>query len=835
MARHRNVRGYNYDEDFEDDDLYGQSVEDDYCISPSTAAQFIYSKRENTSVSGKPLEEYDDEDSEHSNFISSHQLTGLEKGQLNSCLDHMKEVLGDSVPEKILVEAVLSSNFDIQQALDSILAQDKKQNVKTKNEDNVIVGRPTKGLFCSEILSNINHLTNLVENISDSTGSSFSFNGPVVNAESTYNTSVPSDKIFFRSKCLKTPAKKKTFTSSCKTLENVPLPISDGSEQSIKCDTLPQAGSSSTTTRESCFEYDTWFNSGTELLKENLSEKASWNWSEFKDLKDLKDILNETGKVKDSQPIRTDSDIVPKVTKMTVSGKKQATGFEVPCANVEENGHNNFMPQKGFSAGDTIANMGIAEILPKPTFPSQTIQASEDSSVVPAPVKKSGKSRQQLDIKAELEKRQGGKHLLNLVVIGHVDAGKSTLMGHLLYLLGNVNKRTMHKYEQESKKAGKASFAYAWVLDETGEERQRGVTMDVGMTKFETKTKIITLMDAPGHKDFIPNMITGAAQADVAVLVVDASRGEFEAGFETGGQTREHGLLVRSLGVTQLAVAVNKMDQVNWQQERFQEIVNKLGQFLKQAGFKESDVAYIPTSGLGGENLVTKSQTSELAKWYTGKCLLEQIDSFKSPQRSVDKPFRLCVSDVFKDQGSGFCVTGKIEAGYVQVGERLLVMPPNETCTVKGIALHEQPVDWAAAGDHVSLTLTGMDIIKINVGCIFCCPKEPIKTCTRFRARVLIFNIEIPITKGFPVLLYFQTVSEPATIRKLLSVLHKSTGEVAKKKPKCLTKGQNALIELQTQRPIALELYKDFKELGRFMLRYGGSTIAAGVVVEIKE
>ncbi|KAK9411602.1 HBS1-like [Crotalus adamanteus] len=685
MARHRNVRGYNYDEDFEDDDLYGQSVEDDYCISPSTAAQFIYSKRENTSVSGKPLEEYDYEDSAHSNFISSHQLTGLEEGQLNSCLDRMKEVLGDSVPEKILVEAVLSSNFDIQQALDSILAQDNKQNVKTKNEDNVIVGRPTKG------------------------------------------------------------------------------------------------------------------------------------------------------KVKDSQAIKTDSDIVPKVTKMTVSGRKQTTGFEVPCANVEENGHNTFMPQKGFSAGDTIANMGIAEILPKPTFPSQTIQASEDSSVVPTPVKKSGKSKQQLDIKAELEKRQGGKHLLNLVVIGHVDAGKSTLMGHLLYLLGNVNKRTMHKYEQESKKAGKASFAYAWVLDETGEERERGVTMDVGMTKFETKTKIITLMDAPGHKDFIPNMITGAAQADVAVLVVDASRGEFEAGFETGGQTREHGLLVRSLGVTQLAVAVNKMDQVSWQQERFQEIVNKLGQFLKQAGFKESDVAYIPTSGLGGENLVTKSQTSELAKWYTGKCLLEQIDSFKPPQRSVDKPFRLCVSDVFKDQGSGFCVTGKIEAGYVQVGERLLVMPPNETCTVKGIALHEQPVDWAAAGDHVSLTLTGMDIIKINVGCIFCCPKEPIKTCTRFRARVLIFNIEIPITKGFPVLLYFQTVSEPATIRKLLSVLHKSTGEVAKKKPKCLTKGQNALIELQTQRPIALELYKDFKELGRFMLRYGGSTIAAGVVVEIKE
>ncbi|KAL8186544.1 UNVERIFIED_CONTAM: HBS1-like protein [Gekko kuhli] len=493
------------------------------------------------------------------------------------------------------------------------------------------------------------------------------------------------------------------------------------------------------------------------------------------------------------------------------------------------------MPQKGISAGDGNANLGIIEAPSKPALSSQTVQALEEQTAAPTPVKKSGKAKQQIDVKAELEKRQGGKHLLNLVVIGHVDAGKSTLMGHLLYLLGNINKRTMHKYEQESKKAGKASFAYAWVLDETGEERERGVTMDVGMTKFETQTKVITLMDAPGHKDFIPNMITGAAQADVAILVVDASRGEFEAGFETGGQTREHGLLVRSLGVTQLAVAVNKMDQVNWKQERFLEIVVKLGQFLKQAGFKESDVAYIPTSGLGGENLVTRSQSSELTKWYEGKCLLEQIDSFKPPQRSVDKPFRLCVSDVFKDQGSGFCVTGKIEAGYVQVGDRLLAMPPNETCTVKGIALHDEPVDWAAAGDHISLTLTGMDIIKIKVGCIFCCPKEPIKVCTRFRARLLIFNIEIPITKGFPVLLHYQTVSEPATIRRLLSVLHKSTGEVTKKKPKCLVKGQNALIELETQRPIALELYKDFKELGRFMLRYSGSTIAAGVVTEIKE
>lgn len=261
---------------------------------------------------------------------------------------------------------------------------------------------------------------------------------------------------------------------------------------------------------------------------------------------------------------------------------------------------------------------------------------------------------------------------------------------------------------------------YAWVLDETEEERTRGITMDIAQSKFETQLRSVTLLDAPGHRDFIPNMITGAAQADAALLVVDATVGEFEAGFDLGGQTREHTLLIRLLGVTQLAVVVNKLDNCSWSQERYAEIVQKLGHFLKQTGFKlDTDVTFVPCSGLNGVNLAARSAEPDLVAWYSGPCLIEVIDSFKPPERPVGKPFRMSVGDIFKGLVSGTSVSGRIEAGAASSGQKLIVMPAAESCTIKSVAIDEMVVNQAFAGDHVTIVLNNIDQTNLTVSFMF--------------------------------------------------------------------------------------------------------------------
>ncbi|ORX92697.1 hypothetical protein K493DRAFT_285504 [Basidiobolus meristosporus CBS 931.73] len=459
-----------------------------------------------------------------------------------------------------------------------------------------------------------------------------------------------------------------------------------------------------------------------------------------------------------------------------------------------------------------------------------------ESSEAKAPVKPV-KLANRINVEEEFRKREADKVGLNLVVIGHVDAGKSTLMGHLLYLLGEVNDRTMKKFERESQKIGKSSFAYAWVLDATDEERSRGVTMDVAITKFESANRKFTLLDAPGHRDFVPNMISGAAQADVAILVVDASPGEFESGFIADGQTKEHALLVRSLGVQQLAIAVNKLDNVDWSQARFEEIKEQLLVFLTQAGFRKQNISFIPVSGLTGENMIKVSEdNSKLRSWYSGPTLLEKIDSFEPPARPLDKPFRLPVADFFKGgvgSTSGVTVSGRIEGGTIQIGEQVGIAPIGEYAIVKAIESNEESVKWAAAGDTAMLTLTNIDILQLSIGSVLCSPTNMISVASKFKAQIVVFDIAIPITIGYPIILHHQSLNEPAVITNLLEVLDKSTGEVVKKKPRCLTKATTATIEIKTQRPLCLETYKEFKDLGRVMLRKGGDTIAAGIITEI--
>ncbi|XP_017127200.1 HBS1-like protein [Drosophila elegans] len=539
----------------------------------------------------------------------------------------------------------------------------------------------------------------------------------------------------------------------------------------------------------------------------------------------LDEILNEETKKSGEKPAAASRIKVPPPAPVLPKSSSKTAPTPPPKINLKE-------PRRGFEiASPKVPSSPVVSGRNTPV----DIAGGDDLNRSSATLFKVSKEQSLRNARQLYEKeRADQKSHIHMIVIGHVDAGKSTLMGHLLYDTGNVSQRVMHKHEQESKKLGKQSFMYAWVLDETGEERARGITMDVGQSRIETKTKIVTLLDAPGHKDFIPNMISGATQADVALLVVDATRGEFESGFELGGQTREHAILVRSLGVNQLGVVINKLDTVGWSQERFTEIVTKLKSFLKQAGFKDSDVSFTPCSGLTGENLCKSAQESALTSWYSGPHLLDVIENFKIPERAIDRPLRMSVSDIYKGTGSGFCISGRVETGVLCLNDKVLVGASREQAQVKSLTMNEFPQTSVFAGDQVSVTLPALDINNVTVGCIICDPQTPIPVTTRFQARIIVFNVKVPITMGFPVLLHHQSLIEPAVVCKLTASIHKSTGEVVKKKPRCLGNNSCALVELETSRPICIERYADFKELGRVMLRVAGVTIAAGMVTKIR-
>lgn len=475
----------------------------------------------------------------------------------------------------------------------------------------------------------------------------------------------------------------------------------------------------------------------------------------------------------------------------------------------------------------------LTEDAERATVPQVTTVSSALPSFSPAELKTFAKAEDKAQAACvALAEKEAGKPMLNMVVIGHVDAGKSTITGHLLYKLGYVSQRLMHKFEKESREAGKASFAYAWVMDADDEERARGVTMDVGTSYFETPSKRVTLLDAPGHKDFIPKMIAGASQADVAVLVVPAVTGEFEAAFENSGQTKEHTLLVRSLGVTQLVVAVNKMDAVGWDQTRFDAIVASLSLFLTKAGFRPKNLTFVPVSGITGANLHAKIPGDE-CKWYQGPTLLDAVDQLAPPVREINKSFRMCVSDVAKSMSLGQTISGRVYAGAASVGDTLLLMPVGLTLTIKGAELNGKSVTHLRAGDTVELGVTGVDPAALSTGSILCSVVAPVRLVRKFEAKILTMpSVEVPLVKGTCATIHVHHVDEPVHLTRLVSQLN-SSGEVEKKKPRCLTRDKSAVVQIVCARPICLESFAAFRQLGRFTLRDRGATLAAGIITEI--
>ncbi|CAH8825895.1 unnamed protein product [Trichobilharzia szidati] len=426
------------------------------------------------------------------------------------------------------------------------------------------------------------------------------------------------------------------------------------------------------------------------------------------------------------------------------------------------------------------------------------------------------------------------KDTLNLVFIGHVDAGKSTIGGHLLFLTDMVDKRTLEKYEREAKEKNRESWYLSWALDTNPEERDKGKTVECGRAYFETQKKRFVLIDAPGHKSFVPNMISGAAVADIAILVISARRGEFETGFEKGGQTREHALLVKTAGVKHLIVVVNKMDDptVLWDEVRYNECKDKILPFLKKIGFNiKTDVYCMPCSGFDGAFL-RDIPSESVCSWYRGPSLLEYLDSLPSFSRKTDGPLRLTVTDRYKDMGT--YASGKVESGSVTKGETIVLMPNRVNVEVMQVFVGDVEVNCAAAGEHCKLKLKNIDEEDISPGFCFCSLNNFCQVSNVFDAQLLILDYKSIICPGFMAVLHIHTCMKEVRLRTIICKLDKRTNQKTDISPRFIKQHDAAIVRFEViGGAICLEKFQDFSQLGRFTLRDEGKTIALGKVVKI--
>jgi elongation factor 1-alpha len=422
---------------------------------------------------------------------------------------------------------------------------------------------------------------------------------------------------------------------------------------------------------------------------------------------------------------------------------------------------------------------------------------------------------------------------MNLVVVGHVDNGKSTIVGHLLVDMGVIDQRTIDSFAKESEETGKGdTFKYAWVLDSIKDERERGITIDLAFQKFETSKYFYTLIDAPGHRDFIKNMITGASEADAAILVVSVKPGETEAATDPGGQAREHAFLSRTLGVSQIVVALNKMDDSAYSEARYNEVKEIVEKMLKLVGYNLAKISFIPVSGWKGDNLVKKSENMP---WYKGPTLAESLDLFEPPEKPLGKPLRIPIQDVYSITGVGTVPVGRVETGVLKANQKVMVMPSGVTGEVKSIETHHTQMESAEAGDNIGFNLRGVDKKSIKRGDVIGPVDNPPNAAKEFEAQIIIIHHPTAMAPGYTPVLHAHTAQVAATLSEFVAKIDPKTGGAVEEKPKFLKTGDAAIVRIKPVRPLAIETFKEFPEIGRFALRDMGTTIAAGVVKSIIE